>query len=85
MENEPSRLDEIPLYERWDLSEVGGGMKFSHINAGRWDEQLEGGMKSSVLRTRQIENNKKPNPCWRQAPITIVIVGDYGGGMKLYI
>ena len=30
-------------------------MKFSNINAGRWDEKLEGGMKLSVLRTRQIE------------------------------
>ena len=42
-------------------------------------------MKSSVLRTRQIENNRKPNPCWRQVPITIVIVGNHGlgGGMKL--
>ena len=61
-------------------------MKFSHINAGRWDEKLESGMKSSVLRTCQIKNNKKPNPCWRQAPITIVIVGNHGlleGGMKL--
>ena len=60
-------------------------MKFSHINAGRWDEKLEGGMKSSVLRTRQIKNNRKPDPCWRQAPITIVIVGNHGlgGGMKL--
>ena len=51
-------------------------------------------MKSSVLRTRQIKNNWKPKPCWRQAPITIVIVGNHGlgsgmklleGEMKLYI
>ena len=60
-------------------------MKFSHINAGRWDEKLEGGMKSSVLRTRQVNNNRELNPCRRQAPITIVIVRNHGlgGGMKL--
>ena len=60
-------------------------MKFCYINAGRWDEKLEGGMKSSVLRMRQIKNDRKPNPCWHQAPITIVIVGNHGlgGGMKL--
>ena len=50
-------------------------MKFSHINAGRWDEKLEGGMKSSFLHTCQIKNNRKRNPCWRQA---IVIVWNYG-------
>ena len=60
-------------------------MKFSHTYAGRWDEKLEDGMKLSILRMRQIKNNRKPNPCWRQAPITIVIVGNHGlgGGMKL--
>ena len=60
-------------------------MKFSHINSGRWDEKLEGGMKSSVLPTRQIQNNRQPNPCWRQPPITIVIVRNrgLGGEMKL--
>ena len=69
-------------------------MKFSHINSERWDEKVEGGMKSSVLRTCQIKNNKQPNPCWRQAPITNVIVRNRGlggemklleGEMKLYI
>ena len=62
-------------------------MKFSYINARRWDKQLEGGMKSSALRTRQINDKGKPNPCWRQAPITVVIVGnrELGGGMKSYI
>ena len=42
-------------------------------------------MKSSVLRTFQIEHNRKPNPCWNHAmPITVFIVGNHGlgAGMK---
>ena len=61
-------------------------MKFSHVNAGWWNEKLENEMKSSVLRTRQIKNNWKPNPCWRHAPIMIVIVRNHGmgGGEKCW-
>ena len=33
-------------------------MKFCHINAGSWDEKLEGGTKSSVLRMCQMKNKE---------------------------
>ena len=52
-------------------------MKFSHINTGKWDEKLEDRMNLSGLHTCQIKNNWKPNPCWRQDPITIVIAGNH--------
>ena len=63
-------------------------MKFSHIynvNARKLDEKREGEMKLSVLHTCQFKNNWRPNHCWRQAPIMIVIVGNHGlgGGMKV--
>lgn len=32
-----------------------GEVTFSHINAGRWDEKLEGGIKSSALRMFQVK------------------------------
>ena len=60
-------------------------MKLSQMNARMRDEKLKGGMKSSVLRTRQIKDKRKPNSSCRQAPITIVIVGNHelGGETKL--
>ena len=58
-------------------------MKFPHINSGSWDEKLEGGMKSSVLCTRQIKNNRQPNHCWRQTPIAVVIVRNRGLGVEM--
>ena len=58
-------------------------MKFSRINAGRWDEKPEGGVELPVLNTCQVKNNWKPNLCQCQAPITFVIVGIHGLGGEM--
>lgn len=63
----------LHLYEkgailvRWDptlreVSSHSSGMKSKwDLNTERWDEKLEGGIKSFVLRMHQYENNRKLN------------------------
>ena len=63
-------------------------MKFFHMKVGRWDEI------ACNLHILQIKDNKKPNPCWHQTLIVIIVVKNHGlgggrkilaGEMKLYI
>ena len=50
-------------------------MKFPHINAGRWDEKLEDGMKSSVLRTCQIKTIGNLIPTGAKLQLRLLLSG----------